>query len=138
MFAFIQAWSGQSGSGFVPHSPAPLGLAPPAADALAAAVAVALPEPLVPAGAEDGPASAAFVVVPLPAGAVFVAAAVSVVATDALGAGALATTGAGTLLADGLDSAPVPSDFVHAKASKANERITGGARMGGELTRNRI
>jgi hypothetical protein len=92
MFAFIQACSGQSGSGFVPHSPAPLALAPPpAAEALAAAVA--LPASVAPPGAALGPASFAFDVVPLPLGAVFVAAAGSVDAAVALAAGALDAAG---------------------------------------------
>jgi hypothetical protein len=136
MFAFIQAWSGQSGSGFVPHSPAPLAFPPPPAEPLAAAVA--LPASVAPPGAAAGPASFAFVVVPLPLGAVFVAAADSVATAVALAAGALETAGGGTEDAEGLEPVPVSSDFVHAKTSAASERITGKERMGGELTRNRI
>lgn len=139
MFTFIHPWSGQSGSGLVPHSPAPLAFAFAAPEPLAAVDGLP-PASGAPAVAEAGPASLAFVVVPLPVGAVFVAAVVLVVAVvvGALAAGALDAVEGGAEDADGPPLVAVPSDFVQATTNAAIERRTGRGRMSGELTRNWI
>jgi hypothetical protein len=130
MFAFIHPCSGQSGSGFVPHSPAPLALALPPAAPLAAAAVL-----LVPGAAAVGPADAD---ADADAGAVSEGAAEAVAVADSLATGALDAAGGGTEEAEGLAPLSVPSDFVQATRSAAIERRTGKERMGGELTRNRI
>jgi hypothetical protein len=124
MFAFIQAWSGQSGSGFVPHSPAPLALA----DALAPAPpgAMALPAS-PPAALSTGAADAAAVAI-----------AEAIVGAEALVAAAGALDAAEALLAVIVGFWSAISDFVQATISAASERRTGSERMAGELTRNRI
>jgi hypothetical protein len=130
MFAFIHPCSGQSGSGFVPHSPAPLALALPPAAPLAAAAVL-----LVPGAAAVGPADAD---ADADAGAVSEGAAEAVAVADSLATGSLDAAGGGTEEAEGLAPLSVPSDFVQATKSAAIERRTGKERMGGELTRNRI
>jgi hypothetical protein len=130
MFAFIHPCSGQSGSGFVPHSPAPLALALPPAAPLAAAAVL-----LVPGAAAVGPADAD---ADADAGAVSEGAAEAVAVADSLATGSLDAAGGGTEAAEGLAPRSVPSDVVQATKSAAIERRTGKERMGGELTRNRI
>jgi hypothetical protein len=132
MFAFIHPCSGQSGSGFVPHSPAPLALALPPAAPLAAAAVL-----LVPGAAAVGPADAD-ADADADAGAVSEGAAEAVAVADSLATGSLDAAGGGTEEAEGLAPLSVPSDFVQATKSAAIERRTGKERMGGELTRNRI
>lgn len=114
MFFFIQPWSGQSGSGFFPHSAAP-------PSSFAAAVF---------------PESAA-----VPADAVAEGVALGSAEADA-DACALAVLGvAGALEATG-GAVAVPSvgegdsDFVHATSNVAIERTSNGERMASELTRN--
>src|SRR5690606_23003732 len=122
MFCFIQPWSGQSGSGFFPHSPSPLALAvappPPALPASAvAAFSAGAADALADAGAAADPDADA------DAGA------------SAVAAGALDAIGGTSAVAEARGVTSVVADFVHATISAASERTTGRERMGGELTR---
>ena len=125
MCVFIQAWSGQSGSGFVPHSPAPLALPPPPADALPAAVVFPASAPAFSVGAADALAAAL---------ALGSADAVVAADADALAVGAALADASGAL-AEPVGLLSVVSDFVQATINAASERRTGNERMGGELTR---
>lgn len=117
MFFFIQPWSGQSGSGFFPHSAAPpssFAAVLPASVALVVALVVA-PDAL---GAADAVGSALALVA---------------AAAEADAAGALDAIG-GTLVVPGVGGDD--SDFVQATSSAAIETTSESERMGGELTRN--
>jgi hypothetical protein len=118
MFFFIHPWSGQSGSGFVPHSAAP----PPSFVAVAA-VLLASAVPVAAAVAEA-------------AGSADADADGCALAVDGV-AGALdATGGAVAVVFSEPGVGGDDSDLVHAIRSAAIETASESERMGGELTRN--
>jgi len=128
MFDFIHAWSGQSGSGFVPHSPAPVGFAPPPPPPPSLPVAAAVAEPDV-AGAADADAAAEALALALGAALADAVADADIDGTPKT-AEAVALGWFSAVLSFGVQAAK--------RAAMEQATRTRDERMAGELTRKRV